>query len=164
TPRVELLGDVGHHSRVGGGGGGEHRGTRGEPGQEGSQPAVVGAEVVAPVGDAVGLVDHQQSGGGGEAGQHLVAEVRVVEPFRGDEQYVHVTGGDTGGDLPPLLLVGGVDGAGVDAGPGRGLDLVAHQRQQRRDDHRGPGPLLPQERGGHEVDGGLAPARALHAQ
>ena len=37
----------------------------------------------------------------------------------------------------PLLGVGRVDGAGRDAGPGGGLDLVAHQGEQRRDDHRG---------------------------
>ena len=52
----------------------------------------------------------------------------------------------------------------ADPEPLGGGDLVAHQRQQRRDDQRGPGALLAQQRRGEEVDGGLAPARALHAQ
>ena len=52
----------------------------------------------------------------------------------------------------------------ADAEPLRRRDLVAHQRQQRRDDQRRPGALLAQQRGREEVDGGLAPARALHAQ
>ena len=46
----------------------------------------------------------------------------------------------------------------------RGGDLVAHEREQRRDDERGPGAALAQQRGGEEVDRRLAPARALHAQ
>ena len=44
------------------------------------------------------------------------------------------------------------------------LDLVAHQRQQRRDSSVGPGALLAQQLRGDEVDGALAPPRALHEQ
>ena len=39
-------------------------------------------------------------------------------------------------DSPPLLDVGGVDRDRADAGPLGRLDLVAHQGEQRRDDHR----------------------------
>lgn len=34
------------------------------------------------------LVHHEQAGGRRELGQHLVAEVRVVEPLRADQEYV----------------------------------------------------------------------------
>ena len=73
--RAQLLGHVRGHPRVGRRGGGQHRHARRQIGEHGAQPAVVGPEVVAPVGDAVRLVDHQQAGRGRELGQHLVAEV-----------------------------------------------------------------------------------------
>ena len=53
-----------------------------------ADPAVVGPEVVAPVGDAVRLVDHEQAAGRGQAWQHLVAEAGVVEPLRADQEHV----------------------------------------------------------------------------
>ena len=54
---AELLGDVGDHPLVGGGGGRQHRGAGGQRAQQVADAAVVGPEVVAPVGDAVRLVD-----------------------------------------------------------------------------------------------------------
>ena len=89
---------------------------------------------MAPVGDAMRLVDDQQTGARGEAGQHVVAEVGIVQPLRADQQHVDRAGADLGGDLAPLVEVGRVDRAGADAGPGGRLDLVAHQREQRRHD------------------------------
>ena len=65
-------------------------------------------------------------------------------------------------DRLPLLDVGGVDGHRADAGALGGGDLVAHQGQQRRDDHRRAGTLGPEQQGGDEVDRGLAPPGALH--
>ena len=91
-----------------------------------------------------------------------VAEARVVQPLRADEQDVHRAVADLGVYLLPVLEVGGVDGARVDAGPRRGVDLVAHQREQRGDDDGRPGPRRAQQRGRDEVDRGLAPAGALH--
>ncbi len=119
---------------------------------------------MAPVGDAVRLVHHQQPGGGGQLGQDQVAEPRVVQPLRADQQHVDRPGRDLGVDLVPLGDVGRVDRAGVQAGPGRRVDLVAHQREQRGDDHGRPRAAGPEQRGGHEVDRGLAPAGALHDQ
>ncbi len=142
---AELFRDVGRHARVGGGRGREHRHTGREVGEHGAQPAVVRPEVVAPVGDAVGLVHHQEPGGGCEPGQHLVPEVRVVEPLRTDQQDVHLTRGDLVLNRLPLLGVRGVDGPGVDAGPGRRLDLVPHESEQRGDDHRRTAALRPQQ-------------------
>lgn len=65
---AELFRDVGRHARVGRGGGGEHRHTGWEIGEHRAQPAVVRPEVVSPVGDAVGLVHHEEPRGGRETG------------------------------------------------------------------------------------------------
>ena len=133
---AELLGHVGGHPGVGRGGGGQHGYAVGQVAEERADPPVVGPEVVAPVGDAVRLVDDQQPAGRRQPGQHLVAEARVVQPLRGHEQHVDLAGADLVVDRLPLLHVGGVDRHGPDARSlGRG-DLVAHQRQQRGDDHR----------------------------
>ena len=67
-------------------------------------------------------------------------------------------------DRLPLLDVGGVDGDRADAGALGGRDLVAHQGQQRGDDHGRPGALGAQQQRGHEVDRRLAPAGPLHHQ
>jgi hypothetical protein len=110
----------------------------------------------------VGLVDHEQADLGREAGQHLVAEPGRVEPLGGHDQQVDLAGHHPLVDLVPVVGVGRVDGLGCDAGPAGGGDLVAHERQERRHDERGPGAALAQQRGGEEVDGRLAPAGALH--
>ncbi len=136
-PGTELLGHVGGHPGVGGRGGGEDRHPGGELGEHGAQPTVVGAEVVAPVRDAVRLVDHQEARGGREFGEHLLAEVHGVEAFGTHEEDVGLTALDLVVDRVPLLGVGRVDGARPDAGPLRRLDLVPHEGEQRRDDHGG---------------------------
>ena len=68
------------------------------------------------------------------------------------------------GDLGPVVLVARVDGRGLDAEPLRGLDLVAHEREQRRDEQRRPETLTSEEMGGEEVDGALAPPGPLDEQ
>ena len=112
----------------------------------------------------MGLVHHEQPEPGDELGQLLLAEHRVVEPFRGDQQDVELVGLQPGGDLAPLGGVGGVDGRGPHPRAGGGGDLVPHQRQQRGDDQGGPPAAGAQQQGGEEVDRGLAPPGALHHQ
>ena len=63
---AELLGDVGGYTGVGRGRGGQDGCARGQPRQQGADASVVGAEVMAPVRDAVGLVDDDQAGARGE--------------------------------------------------------------------------------------------------
>ena len=84
---AELVGHVGGDPLVGGRGGGEHRGARREAEQRPGQPLVVGAEVEAPVRDAVRLVDHQQPDGAEQVRQ-LAGESRVGQPLGGDQQHV----------------------------------------------------------------------------
>ena len=119
---------------------------------------------MAPVRDAVGLVDHQEPHGRGEQRQHPLAELGIVQPLRADQQQVDGVRGEPGADVVPLLAVGAVDGVRAQSQPARRGDLVAHQGQQRADDQGRARAGLPQERGGDEVHRGLSPPCALHAQ
>ena len=159
---AQLLGDVPGDPRVGGGGRREHRDARRQRGEHLPDASVVGPEVVPPVGDAVRLVDDEEAGRLGQLGKDLVAERRVVQPLRADQQYVDLTRVDLRADGLPVLDVGGVDGGRADACSLGRLDLVAHQREQRRDDHGRPGTELAQQRGGDEVDRRLPPAGLLY--
>ncbi len=160
----QLLGDVADHPVVRRRRGGQHRDPRRQLGDQRAQPAVVGPEVVPPVRHAVRLVHHQQTRARREPGEHPVAEVGVVQPLRADQQDVHLAGVDRGVGGLPVVGVRRVHRDRLHPGPGRGVDLVAHQREQRRDDDRGPRAGRPQQRGGHEVHRRLAPSGALHDQ
>ncbi len=130
----ELRGDVGDDAVVRGGRRGQDRDALAEFFDQGPDAAVVRPEVVAPVRDAMGLVDHDEAGIRGEGRQHLVAEVGVVESLGADQQYIEFAGGHPFVDLVPLGDVSRVDRRRPHTGPfGRG-DLVAHQGQQRGDD------------------------------
>ena len=141
-PAPELLGDVGGHPGVGRRGRGEHRDPLGQVAEEGADAAVVGAEVVAPVGDAVRLVDHEQPDVAASRGSTSSRKPGLLSRSGLTEQHVDLAGVDRVVDRLPLLDVGGVDRHRADAGPLGRLDLVAHQGEQRRDDHRRTGPLL----------------------
>ena len=160
TTRAELLRDIGHHAVIGRRGRAQHADAVGQAVEHVADAAVVRAEVVAPVRDAVRLVDHQQADTGGEDRQHLLAELRVVEPLGADQQQIDGVGLQQGRDLAPSVAVGRVDGVRPQAEPACRVDLVAHQRQQRGDDQRGASAALPQQRGRDEVDRRLAPARS----
>ena len=164
-PGAQLLGDVGGDPGVGGGGGRQHRDAGRQFGQHGAQPAVVGTEVVAPVGDAVRLVDHQQTGGGGQLRQHLVAEVRVVQPLGADQQDVDLAGRDLGlrpsshsSVLAELIVRARMPAR---AAASTWLRISASSGETIT---VGPAAALAQQRGGHEVHRRLAPAGALHDQ
>ena len=98
---TQLARDVGDDAVVGGGGGRQHRDALAEFGDQGSDASVVGAEVVAPVRHAVRLVDDDEPGVTGQRGQHLVAEIGIVEPFRADEQDVEIARSHRARARPP---------------------------------------------------------------
>ena len=162
--RAELLLDVVDHAGVGRGGGGQHRDGLRQLGDEVRDAPVVGPEIVAPVRNAVGLVNHQQPGPPDELRQLVFAERRVGEPFRRNQQHVHLVGGELLADGVPVQLVRGVDGHRAHPGARRGGHLVPHQGQERGHDQGGPGAAAPQQQGRHEVHGRLSPAGALDHQ
>ena len=137
-PRVrqpQLLEDVAAHP-LGGGRGERDEGSAGEGVAELAEVAVVGAELVPPLRDAVRLVDGDERRV--RLGQEA-AEPGHGETLRRDVQQLR----------PPLedaaLRVGGllrreraVDVARADAVRVQRVHLVLHQRDQRRDDERGP--------------------------
>ena len=162
--RGELLDDVGDHAVVGRRRRAEHGGVRRQGVQHVLHAPVVGTEVVAPVGDAVRLVDHQQPYGGREQRQHRLTELRVVQALRADQQQVDRVRSQLLADRVPLLAVGAVDRVSPQSQPLRGVDLVAHQCEQRADDQRRSGTGLAQQCCRDEVHGRFAPAGALHAE
>ena len=82
------------------------------------------------------LVDDEQPDALGEQRQHRVAELRVVEPLGADQQQVDGVAREQAATSAHASRLVELIVCGADAEPlGRG-DLVAHQRQQRRDDQR----------------------------
>ena len=66
------------------------------------QLAVFRAEVVAPVRNAVGLINHEQAQARHEKRQPLLAERRVVEPLGANQEHVELVGFDLLADAVPL--------------------------------------------------------------
>ena len=151
--------------RVGGG-------RAGDDGHAGEQPAqlaelhVLGAEVVAPLADAMRLVDGEQGEAG--TGRGLLDLVQAREERLGHQrlgrhvEQVELAAVKPGKHAARLAgLERGVVGGGADAGRLQRVDLVLHQRDERRDDDAGAGAherrQLVAERlaaaGGHEHEG-----------
>ena len=122
---------------------------------------VVGSEVVSPVGDAVHLVDHHHPGTLLEHRHHLRGELGVGEAFGGHEDQVERVGVERVGELVDRGPCRRVDGHAAQAESGGRFDLVAHQREERRDQKGRTEPLLSEQMRGEEVDRALAPSGAL---
>ena len=130
---AQLEQDVLEHSPRGGSGEGQQRRLAQRPiagpSQRHSEVEVGGAEVVAPLGDAVSLVDHGQIDrrrlrGGGQ----FVAELLPLEPFGSDEDEMGVS------RLPWEIPSPARDAHGtVDSVHAQTVDLVFHQCHQRVD-------------------------------
>ena len=125
----------------------------GQFGQDAADAAVVGAEVVPPVGDAVGFVDDDEAEEGQQLRQHFVAELRIVQPLWGDEEDVEVAGLEVLEHGVPFGDVRGVEAGGADSGAFGCGDLVAHECQQRGDDEARSRAGGPKHAGGDEVHG-----------
>ena len=150
-PEGELLHDVVRDFRGRRRGQGDHG--RGNALADLSDRKVVRAEVIAPLGDAVGLVhDDEADGEDVEVG----LEERGPQALRGDIEELEVAvGGVVQGVVGLPAGHPGVDREGLDAAGGEVLDLVLHQRDERGHDERD---AVPQERGDLEAHG-LAAAR-----
>ncbi len=148
---VELVGDVAADEVGGRGRQGDARGRADLPAGQ-ADPGVVGPEVVAPLADAVRLVDRQQ--GRADPG-HRLDEPGAPEPLGGDIDEVIPAGLDL---REPGALLGGVERAVEQGRPqaslDQGVDLVLHQGDQRADDQGQAG----QEEGRQLVAEALAAA------
>ena len=141
----------------------EHRELLGQPVDHPAEAPVVGAEVVTPVGDAVRLVDHDQTRSAPDERHHLVAELRVGEPLGRDEQQVDLVALQQVDDLADLGVGGGVDRCARSPTEPPPRSGCASARAAARSAASGP-PASRQQSRGQEVDGALAPPGALHEQ
>ena len=130
---AEAVADVGGDGRRGGRGQGEHP-LGPELACARCELQVVGSEVVAPLGDAVRLVHGEQR----DLRPHeLSEEPLVVEPLRGDVEQLQAARAKPLGDVAKLVRAEArVEPSGVDALADEEVDLILHQRDQRRDDDR----------------------------
>ena len=157
----ELLGHVRDDPVVGRRRRREDRDRRREAAQDPPDPPVVGPEVVAPVADAVRLVDDEQADRSLDRGKDPVREGLVAEALGRDQQDVDRVCREPRLDVVPLGRVARVDRRGVEAQPAGHRDLVAHEGEERADDERRPVALVAADPRRDPVDEALAPARAL---
>ena len=128
---VELGGDVVLDARRRGGGQGQHR-RRTQPRQALAQQPVVGTEVVAPLGDAVRLVDRDQLR---PATFQELDEAGDAQPLGRDEQEVQLAVAVEPAGLPRLVpRPPGVDAFGAQPELAQLGRLILHQRDERRED------------------------------
>ncbi len=129
--------DVGARPLIGGRGQRQTRHT-GEPFGKSGKPAILRAEFVPPLGDAVCLVDgDQRDAQMRQPLQHAVAE----QPFGRDVDEVKRPLDQVAGDAACLGRVEvRVQRPGRDADLAQRGNLVIHQRDQRRDHHGGARP------------------------
>src|SRR5690606_32729402 len=136
VPQPQLLDDVAADGRRGGGGDGENgRGPAPgacEEGPDGRDAAVGRAEVVAPLRDAVGLVDGEE--GDVQAGRPRPEQLRLQPLGRHVEEAVAAELGVGEALVEGARAEGGRERDGGDAARGERLHLVLHQRHERRDD------------------------------
>ena len=158
---AQLIGDVGNDAVVRGRGRGEDRDARRQGPQEPADAAIVGPEVVAPVGDAVGLVDDEQPDCAADLRQHAGDEVGVAEALGRDQQDVDRVGRDGLLDRRPLVDITRVDRVRPQPEPAGHRDLVAHERKQGTDDQRRSVALVASDPRRDPVDEALAPAGPL---
>ncbi len=159
---AQLARDVLDHPVVRGRRRAQDRHVRAERRQQPPDPPVVRHELVTPVADAVRLVHDKHPDRPPDAGEESGVEVLVREPLRGDEQDVDPVGDQVLLDRRPVVAVRGVDRHGSESKPVRGLDLVAHEAQQRRHDQGWAVACVPPDAGRDPVDEALAPPRPLH--
>ncbi len=111
---------------------------RGPPLVQHGQPQVVGPEVVSPLRHAVRLVDREQ----GHRAPVEQPQRRVgPQPLRGQVEQVELAVSERVLDPAPFVqILGRVQEPGSHAQHGQRVDLVLHERDQRRDDHPGAVP------------------------
>ena len=98
-----------------------------------AQHPVIGTEIVAPFGYAVGLVDREQAQ---RRRTQEFAKGRLARPFRRDVQKIQLAGPEGILRFAPVGIGAGQRGR-ADAIGARAAKLIVHQRDQRADHHAG---------------------------
>ena len=107
-----------------------------EPPRSLCDPEVRRAEVVAPLRDAVGLVDGDERRLA--LAQHL-GEAGDAQPFRRDKEEVEIAAEVVHASLPrECAIKAGVNARDREAERGEARCLIVHERDERADDERGP--------------------------
>ncbi len=130
---VELAHNVLAHHRGGGGGEGRHL-RDAQLVDEFPDAMVIRPEVMAPLADAVRLVDHEE---GGTPPQDRLAELPGAQPLGRDVEQLQLAGEPAPDHLPPVCRrEGAVEERRRDATSLEGIHLVLHQRDEWRNDER----------------------------
>ena len=155
--KVELVGDVAA-DEVGGGGRQGDAGGHLQLSAGAAEPGVVGAEVVAPLADAMGLVHREQRR---PDPPHRLHEPAGAEPLGGDVHEVISPGLDVDQASPQLRRVDrAIEECRPEATLGERVHLIFHQRDQGGDDERDAF----QEERGQLIAKALAAAGRHHAE
>ena len=128
----EYVAQVLHHPIVRGGGCSEQSHVAREISGRPLDSLIVRPKIVPPVGNAVTLVDHEEGDAVGDSREDLGSKMLVGESFRRDKEDVHFVAVQRRFHFRPVVPVGRRDHRCTDTHPFRGLNLVAHQRQQGR--------------------------------
>ena len=159
---AEHRAEIDHRPVVRGGGGREQPEVRRKGAGDAFKPPVIGPEIVPPVGNAVRFVDDQQHDARRDVRQDAGDETLVAEALGSDKQKVHLVAPQTPLHVPPLVLVVRRDPVGAEPHAPGGQRLVAHQREQRRDEQGGAVAGLAEHFGCDEVDEALSPPGLAH--
>jgi hypothetical protein len=123
-----------------------------------AEALVLGAEVVAPVRDAVGFVDREERNRQAAQARHRAF---VAEALGRDVEELQLAGARVVEDAHLLVEADGrVEHGGRDAAQAELVDLVLHEGDERRHDERHAG----QQRRRELIAEGLAAARRHHAE
>ena len=158
VPQGQQLDDVLLDRSGGGGGKGGHRGAAGQPLQKGGDPQIAGAEVLPPLGDAVGLVHRHQRD---LQLPDQTVKALPLQPLRGHiQQLIGPLPGPAVHRAQLLQAQGAVEAGGGRSRRLQGRHLVLHQGDQRGHHQRHPR----QQQGRDLVAQGLPPAGGHDAQ
>src|SRR5690625_7838703 len=121
----ELSEHVVDDALIRGGGGGQDRGVW-QFVDDGTDAAVIRAEIVAPRGNAVCFVNDEHAQTVDEVGQLCFTKQGVVEAFGGDQEDADLAATELRGNGAPLAGVGGGDGIRKARSSGGCGSLAAH--------------------------------------
>jgi hypothetical protein len=134
--QMQPLGDIAAR-RIVGGRGQRHQRRRGKALLQNAERLVVTAKIVAPLRDAMRLVDREE--GDPAPAQHVEA-MRHHQAFGRHVEEVERPVADRTLDRPGIARrQSGIERGGAHTGLPQGVDLVLHQRDQGRDDDSDPG-------------------------